>query len=506
MASSQPVRQRQPTSRHEPTTDRTSSSQQEQDRDKKTTSDSPAVLLDSSATQADSTEKGPSTSASSPSSEPRKCWICFADETEDSPTTSAWRTPCPCALTAHETCLLDWVADLESDSRKKGGAIQCPQCKAPITIERPRNPLVRGVQAADRLTAKLVVPGIIVTVANTVWAGAIMHGAASLLLVFGPRDTHLLLGTSRTGQTSLSWFFGLPLIPFSLIASQTSLKSPALPATLMLFNKLSYPPQTLGKGLWPPSAAMTFAALPYMHVAYNHIFRYLFAERQERWMKAVRPRAGQATADREAEDDQPANGDIHGHQHDHEHDHHHHHDHEQEGEVVFQLDIGLDVDVGGRNEEPAAAPGPDVPAARPAAHDHDHHHHHHHHHNHNHEDNNNGNGNGIPNRLLFDTVAFADAMLGALAFPAVAAAMGHALRLALPKVWTAAPTGWARRPTGLLQSQWGRSVVGGCLFLVAKDAMVLYARWRLARDHGRRRVQDWKGERKVGKSAGAGTA
>ena len=45
--------------------------------------------------------------------EPRKCWICFNDETEDDDTTSGWRSPCTCSLVAHEKCLLDWIADME---------------------------------------------------------------------------------------------------------------------------------------------------------------------------------------------------------------------------------------------------------------------------------------------------------------------------------------------------------------------------------------------------------
>ena len=56
-----------------------------------------------------------------PQDEPdvKKCWICFSDETEDTPQTSQWRSPCPCALVAHEECLLDWIADLESPSSRK---------------------------------------------------------------------------------------------------------------------------------------------------------------------------------------------------------------------------------------------------------------------------------------------------------------------------------------------------------------------------------------------------
>ena len=98
--------------------------------------------------------------------EPRKCWICFADETEDTPTSSEWRSPCPCALTAHESCLLDWVADLEnSQNRKSSGPpkIECPQCKAKITIARPRSLVVEGVRALQRATARFILPFTFVT-------------------------------------------------------------------------------------------------------------------------------------------------------------------------------------------------------------------------------------------------------------------------------------------------------------------------------------------------------
>ena len=98
--------------------------------------------------------------------EPRKCWICFADETEDTPTTSEWRSPCPCSLTAHESCLLDFVADLEAPQNRKSTGlpkIECPQCKAKITIARPRSLVVEGVRALQRVTARFILPFTFVT-------------------------------------------------------------------------------------------------------------------------------------------------------------------------------------------------------------------------------------------------------------------------------------------------------------------------------------------------------
>ena len=98
--------------------------------------------------------------------EPRKCWICFADETEDTPTSSEWRSPCPCSLTAHESCLLDFVADLEAPRNRKSSGppkIECPQCKAKITIARPRSLVVEGVRAVQRATARFILPFTFVT-------------------------------------------------------------------------------------------------------------------------------------------------------------------------------------------------------------------------------------------------------------------------------------------------------------------------------------------------------
>lgn len=46
------------------------------------------------------------------------------------------------------------------------------------------------------------------------------------------------------------------------------------------------------------------------------------------------------------------------------------------------------------------------------------------------------------------------------------------------------------RPTGFLQTRWGRSLVGGCLFVGMKDAVMLYVRWKMAQNHRRRKVLD----------------
>jgi hypothetical protein len=82
-------------------------------------------------------------------------------------------------------------------------------------------------------------------------------------------------------------------------------------------------------------------------------------------------------------------------------------------------------------------------------------------------------------------------------FPTVAGFAGEVLKLVLPTSWTTPPaiSWWGRGASasskgGFLQSKWARSLVGGCLFVVCKDALRLYVRWRMAQMQRTRRVLD----------------
>ena len=93
----------------------------------------------------------------------------------------------------------------------------------------------------------------------------------------------------------------------------------------------------------------------------------------------------------------------------------------------------------------------------------------------------------------------AETILGALLFPSIAGMSGELLKLALPRAWTTAPAipsrGARIAAKGLLQEKWGRSLVGGCLFVLFKDAVMLYVRWKMAQMHRKRRVLDWEGKK-----------
>ncbi|KAF4964700.1 hypothetical protein FSARC_7407 [Fusarium sarcochroum] len=94
-----------------------------------------------------------------------------------------------------------------------------------------------------------------------------------------------------------------------------------------------------------------------------------------------------------------------------------------------------------------------------------------------------------------------NAIVSALILPGVSFAMGELLRLTLPKQWTAGSSsrGSTMRP-GLLQQQWGRSLVGGCLYVVIKDVLRLYTKYRKVAAIGQRRVKNVeRARRRAGK-------
>lgn len=99
-------------------------------------------------------------------------------------------------------------------------------------------------------------------------------------------------------------------------------------------------------------------------------------------------------------------------------------------------------------------------------------------------------------RHNISSAALASTVVGAIFMPSIASTVGDLLKLALPFRFTTKPLLQSRwrfggaegSATGLLQEKWGRSIVGGCLFVVLKDMALLYCKWKKARDFGKRRV------------------
>ena len=70
----------------------------------------------------------------------------------------------------------------------------------------------------------------------------------------------------------------------------------------------------------------------------------------------------------------------------------------------------------------------------------------------------------------------ASTVVGALAFPTISHIMGTILKHSLPSSWVTPPFSYGRTMLnrGLLKEQWGRSLVGGCLFVVLKDMFTVF--------------------------------
>ena len=412
-------------------------------------------------------------------SEPQKCWICYMDETEDTPFNSEWRSPCPCALTAHEACLLDWLADLENPrSRKRNTAkMVCPQCKSEIVVTRPRSYIVEVVRLVERLAGRLVLPGMVFTLAGTIWAGCCAHGVYSMYFVFGTDEARQILEESVDGSWHPGLNLGLPLIPLVLIFSRTRYAGGLLPAVPVLFFATHQPGEQLDIEFWPPNPAMTFAALPYVKSFYSALYERFFGGLERKWIAEVQPRAGENEQEGEQQQaDAGANEGGDG----------------GNGQILMEIDLewqmgmgqedfqGDHFGLGGNQQENAQQAQGDNPG-----------------------EGLNGQVIGFErrNNLIHETSNLADVVLGALVFPAISASMGGLLKYVLPRSWTSPSSILERGRPGLLQTRWGRSVVGGCMFVLLKDALVLYCRWKLAQTHRKRKVLNYDRTKKkvVGK-------
>lgn len=326
--------------------------------------------------------------------------------------------------------------------------------------------MVRGLRAAERAWEQALTPIVGIGAAGGVIMLSLVHGFSSVYAVFGRDDADRLFGLDTGRRMGGGWWLSLQLIPVALVLSRTSIADSLFPV-LPLFYFMAKAPTRNARSLWPPSAAMVVASLPYARGVYYEFYKRVVKKREQAWIKEVQPRAGE---DGEGAGGEENVADQRGN---------------DAGGINFELGVELEIieeEEVMPNAGPQAAPGENPPPAdqlenffrdRQALHNHPGHHHH---------------GGGI----VISISQLANIITGALLFPTIAASMGGILKLALPKSWITPPSFWNRNARqGLLQSQFGRSVVGGCLFVVLKDSLQLYSKFRLAKDHRKRRVVDY---------------
>ena len=100
---------------------------------------------------------------------------------------------------------------------------------------------------------------------------------------------------------------------------------------------------------------------------------------------------------------------------------------------------------------------------------------------------NNNNNNGAAGPSYFTLIT--NSLTSSFLLPAIACGMGELIRVTAPKSWVTRPCR-SKTPTGLLQEHWGRSLAGGCLFVVLRDAFALYTKYRRVQARAKRRVKN----------------
>jgi hypothetical protein len=240
---------------------------------------------------------------------------------------------------------------------------------------------------------------------------------------------------------------------------------------------------------------LTFAALPYVRFAYFKLYRYLFADLEKQWDQALlrKPREGE-TIDQLAQEQQER-------------------DRQEREDVIMDLEFVVHGEEGhhvapnvpqapvqnqadraegnGPNRDAIRQPAPngvqlEAQAGQQPA-----------------QQNNAQRGHAVEWRQDISVNQVATSVMGALFFPAISSLMGDLLEVSLPRAWVRKPSQYILPfmmqsnshftvgIRGLLQEKWGRSVVGGCLFIVLKDALILYCKWRKAHIQQKRRVLDY---------------
>ncbi|CAM1507437.1 Fc.00g070780.m01.CDS01 [Cosmosporella sp. VM-42] len=486
----------------------------------------------------------------------RRCFICLTDEDPSDPP-SSWVNPCPCTLEAHQDCMLAWVTDCERSNKQ----LLCPVCKSPIELEGTWDPVVALTENISRKFTRAS-PFILATsVTLGVQFSLQMYGAlamwtfagkdALMQFIVGPNPTMIVNGRSVAGWLPAKESFGNALV-------LTNVAPALLMGQLMpwLGNKIFLPTAGL-YGMyhfiheddflnWPPSPQLAMAMFPYIRSAYFNLWReFVFPyevnfNRKIMGLPPLEPRQNdQVNHRRDA--NRNGEGGIMGFlqglldaldpDDEHEHDHDHNHAHgmqvvDDDGGVVMELVIEEihDGEEGDDDDEwededndraplmdvpdpqfelprdqqernrPAEQPEQDAPADRPldqpADQPAD---------EHNHE---------VPQapparRPSLSSIlsSISNSIVTALILPGISFVMGELIRLALPRAWTSPsanyPWSWHRRP-GLLQQQWGRSLVGGCLYVVMKDAVRFYTKYRkvAAMDHRKVKNVDRKRDRR----------
>ncbi|KAI1651509.1 uncharacterized protein F4817DRAFT_356015 [Daldinia loculata] len=414
------------------------------------TSSDEATNSDTTATAPqiiDSHERTSRHTFSGPPPNTRRCFICLVDEPEATLPTD-WSTPCTCTLEGHHECLMAWITDLESQSKD----IKCPICKAPVIVTE-RWDLATYLDNYLNITCSRWSPQILFGfLASGALVSSSIYGLKALDLFAGPEATmDFLFGTedpvlfglirlpvrvthrSRMPPINLINFAILPFIAPGLVLNRFRLQSVSLfPTSVLYATFVALIDHADEYFTWPPSPQRALAIYPALRNSYFQLHSTISKTLEKRWKEQARKlmasRTGQQPAAIPSNEEPVINGDNF---------------------LDFEIDIAIAV----ADEEEAIGHRPD------------------------------NRRNGVTRGRPLENF-----LAGSLLFPGVCYGMGEILRFVLPSRFVTRPSsGFC---TGLLQERWGRSLVGGCLFVVLKDVFFLWVKYRKIMNWPSRKIKN----------------
>ncbi|KAI1175393.1 hypothetical protein F4777DRAFT_332183 [Nemania sp. FL0916] len=392
--------------------------------------------LESTLVEAASAAPG---SGSDPAADTRRCFVCLVDEPEAT-LPSDWSTPCSCSLEGHQECLLAWVTDLEAQAKD----VKCPVCKSPIVVTERYDPAVQLSSFLNRKFSRWSPRILLGFIASGALFSSSIYGVHAISWFAGP-DAAIAFLTAKTEGGSLFQLMHrarhgqrinvfnlsiLPLIAPALIINRMKVSDVVtLPASLLYGTLCNHSTDLF---TWPPPPERVLALYPALKSTYFHIHRALSDSLEKSWAaqaRAVGVEHGSEPIHDVAPPPEPA-------------------------PAMNILDLEIDIQIG---EADDGVPLNDGVAQRNRAAD---------------------NSGRSPINLV----------VGALIWPGVCYGVGELMRHVLPSSLVNKPM--YSPATGLLQERWGRSFIGGCLFVVLKDVFFLYVKYKRMMNRPYRRIKN----------------
>ncbi|KAI1349608.1 hypothetical protein F5Y01DRAFT_327255 [Xylaria sp. FL0043] len=359
----------------------------------------------------------------------RRCFVCLVDEPEDSLPVD-WSTPCNCSLEGHQECLLAWVTDLEAQAKD----VACPVCKSPILVTERYDPAIQLSNFLNNKFSRWSPRILLGFIASGALVSSSVYGAKAISWFAGPDaapSLEIIRPSRQDRAINLVHFSILPLIAPALVINRMNVGDiVTLPASLVYATLFHHSADFF---TWPPSPDRVMAVYPALKAAYFHIHRALSDSLERSWAaqaRAMNVEHGSQATHEIAPQPEPA-------------------------PAMNILDLEIDIQIGEADDDGAPQ------------------------------------GNGDAQRNRFADVGSRSPInfiAGALLWPGVCYGVGELMRHVLPSRFvTKPPSGPA---TGLLQERWGRSFIGGCLFVVLKDAFFLYVKYKKMMNRPYRRIKN----------------